>query len=104
MKLFRDVRIFQALFGLAVVMVNAAPVLHAQDQPASTSGAATPPASQDATPAVATEWWNLFYQATSIGDYHGSFPAQYDGPFSLHNTPERDVSLRRSPAAEDSAA
>ncbi len=40
-----------------------------------------------------TEWWNLYYQATSIGDYHGAFPAQYDGPFSLHNTPERDVSL-----------
>jgi high affinity Mn2+ porin len=40
-----------------------------------------------------TEIWNLYYQATSIGDYHGSFPARYSGAFSLHNTPERDVSL-----------
>ena len=39
------------------------------------------------------ERWNLFYQATSIGDYHGAFPAKYNGPFSLQNTPERDVSL-----------
>jgi high affinity Mn2+ porin len=39
------------------------------------------------------ERWNLFYQATSIGDTHGSFPAQYSGDLSLRNTPEHDVSL-----------
>ena len=39
------------------------------------------------------ERWNVFYQATTIGDYHGSFPALYTGPFSLQNYPERDVSL-----------
>jgi high affinity Mn2+ porin len=39
------------------------------------------------------ERWNLFYQATSIGDYHGTFPSPYQGPFSLQDTPERDVSL-----------
>ncbi len=39
------------------------------------------------------ERWNLFYQATSIGDYHGAFPAKYSGAFSLANVPERDVSL-----------
>src|ERR1700731_1150956 len=39
------------------------------------------------------ERWNLFYQATSIGQYHGKFPAPYTGPFSLQNYPERDVSL-----------
>ncbi len=39
------------------------------------------------------ERWNIFYQATSIGDYHGSFRALYSGPFSLQNYSERDVSL-----------
>jgi high affinity Mn2+ porin len=37
--------------------------------------------------------WNLFYQATSIGQYHGTFPSPYSGPFSLQNYTERDVSL-----------
>jgi high affinity Mn2+ porin len=35
----------------------------------------------------------LYYQATSIGDYHGAFAAKYSGPFSLENVAERDVSL-----------
>lgn len=39
------------------------------------------------------ENWNLFYQATSIGQYHGSFPAAYSGPLSLQDYAERDVSL-----------
>jgi high affinity Mn2+ porin len=39
------------------------------------------------------ETWNWFYQATSIGDYHGAFRAPYTGPFSLQPTAERDVSL-----------
>jgi high affinity Mn2+ porin len=50
----------------------------------------TPPA-DPATPA--SERWNLFYQATSIGQYHGRFHSPYEGPFSLHDSPERDVSL-----------
>ena len=37
--------------------------------------------------------WNLYYQATSIGDYHGTFYAPYTGPLSLRDYPERDVSL-----------
>lgn len=40
-----------------------------------------------------SENWNLYYQATSIGDYHGSFTAPYSGPLSLQDNPERDVSL-----------
>src|SRR5215472_12307563 len=40
-----------------------------------------------------SERWNLFYQATSIGDYHGTFAAPYTGPLSLQDNPERDVSL-----------
>ena len=51
---------------------------------------ATSPA--DPTP-VQTEWWNLSYQATSIGQYHGTFRSPYSGPFSLQDYPERDVSL-----------
>jgi hypothetical protein len=39
------------------------------------------------------EKWNLYYQATSIGDYHGKFRSPYSGPFSLRNETERDVSL-----------
>lgn len=39
------------------------------------------------------ERWNIFYQATSIGQYHGTFHSPYSGPFSLQGYPERDVSL-----------
>jgi high affinity Mn2+ porin len=42
---------------------------------------------------VDSERWNLYWQATSIGQYHGSFGALYSGPLSLSNRPERDVSL-----------
>jgi high affinity Mn2+ porin len=39
------------------------------------------------------EKFNVFYQATSIGDYHGAFPSLYSGPFSLQARTEHDVSL-----------
>ncbi|MDQ6679019.1 MAG: carbohydrate porin [Acidobacteriota bacterium] len=42
---------------------------------------------------VKPERWNLFYQATSIGQYHGAYHSPYSGPFSLQNYAERDVSL-----------
>jgi high affinity Mn2+ porin len=49
---------------------------------------------QDPSPAaVENERWNLFYQATSIGQYHGTFRSPYEGTRSLFNYPERDVSL-----------
>ena len=55
----------------------------------------TPPQEQskplDAT--VESERWNLFYQATSIGQYHGTFHSPYSGPFSLQDYMERDASL-----------
>ena len=44
-------------------------------------------------PPVERERWNVFYQATSVGQYHGTFHSPYSGPFSLQNYPERDVSL-----------
>lgn len=46
-----------------------------------------PPAAPD------PQRWNLFYQATSIGQYHGTFHAPYTGTNSLEPSPERDVSL-----------
>ena len=49
---------------------------------------------QDSAPAkVENDRWNLFYQATSIGQYHGTFRSPYEGARSLQNYPEKDVSL-----------
>ena len=59
----------------------------AQDAAPSSSDPADPPHTDE------DERWNLYYQATSIGDYHGTFNAPYTGPLSLQNTTERDVSL-----------
>ena len=56
-------------------------------------GAWAQEASRQAADAGETERWNLFYQATSVGQYHGTFRSPYAGPFSLQNYPERDVSL-----------
>jgi high affinity Mn2+ porin len=39
------------------------------------------------------ERWNLYYQATSIGQRHGTFNAPYQGPLSLQDYAERVVSL-----------
>jgi high affinity Mn2+ porin len=39
------------------------------------------------------ERWNLFFQATSIGQHHGSFDAPYAGVNSLANHAESEVSL-----------
>ena len=50
-------------------------------------------AAPDAAPPAEPERWNLFYQATSIGQYHGAFRSPYEGPFSLQDYPERDVSI-----------
>jgi len=43
--------------------------------------------------AAAPETWNLYYQATSIGQHHGTFNSPYEGPLSLRNYPESDVSI-----------
>src|SRR5580704_17709370 len=39
------------------------------------------------------ENWNLYYQATSIGQRHGTFNSPYEGPLSLQDYPESDVSI-----------
>ena len=59
-------------------------VLPLAAQDASTDSPATPP------PA---ERWNLYWQATSIGQYHGGFPSPYSGPFSLAGHPEAEASI-----------
>jgi high affinity Mn2+ porin len=66
---------------LAIFLTLALP-LTAQD--ASADASATPPA---------TERWNLYFQATSIGQYHGAFPSPYSGPFSLAGHPEAEASI-----------
>src|SRR3984957_16302474 len=39
------------------------------------------------------ERWNLYYQATSIGQHHGTFDSPYTGALGLQNYPETGVSL-----------
>jgi high affinity Mn2+ porin len=59
--------------------------------------AADPVSSDSSQSATDTETgperWNLYYQATSIGDYHGKFNSPYEDALSLQDTTERDVSL-----------
>ena len=76
-------------FHVIAGLLSTAGSLPAQDQTAPRPNAETAPPSPPAAP----ERWNLFYQATSIGDYHGRFHSPYDGAFSLQDHPERDVSL-----------
>ncbi len=47
----------------------------------------------DAPAPDAPENWNLYFQATSVGDHHGTFNSPYEGALSLQDYPERDVSL-----------
>ncbi len=49
--------------------------------------------SQDAPTPTPDQTWNLFWQATSIGQYHGTFHSPYESPFSLQDYPERDASI-----------
>jgi high affinity Mn2+ porin len=39
------------------------------------------------------ERWNLYYQATSIGQRHGTFYSPYAGTYSFNDDHERDVSI-----------
>jgi high affinity Mn2+ porin len=57
------------------------------------AAAATPADASTANPAPDSETWNLYYQATSIGQYHGAFTSPYSSPFSLQGHPEAEVSL-----------
>jgi high affinity Mn2+ porin len=78
---------WKALLGAALISMLPA-ALSAQQQAAdpadATAGSVT---------SVTAERWNLYYQATSIGDEHGTFHAPYTGPLSLQDYTEHDVSL-----------
>jgi len=73
---------------LAATLVLLSAAAASAQQTASQASAAP----DDASPAV-PERWNLYFQATSIGDEHGTFYAPYTGPLSLQDYPEHDVSL-----------
>jgi high affinity Mn2+ porin len=64
-----------------------------QNPPAQVSQPSAQADSSSADQPAAPERWNLFYQATSVGQDHGTFHSPYSGPFSLQANPERDVSL-----------
>lgn len=70
--------------GLPLLTMLLAVSLRAQTPEASTA-AAQPP--------EAEERWNLFYQATSIGQAHDNFHAPYSGPLSLNRHAEAEASL-----------
>ncbi len=61
--------------------------VRAQDIPSSPADA-TP---ADAAPAA--ERWNIFWQATSIGQAHDNFHSPYSGPLSLSGPAEAEASL-----------
>jgi high affinity Mn2+ porin len=42
---------------------------------------------------AAEKRWSVHFQATSIGQHHGSFPSLYEGAHSLPSHPENEVSL-----------
>jgi high affinity Mn2+ porin len=71
----------------------------AQQPPASPppkSGTGQVPRQQEnrSTPKPETpERWNLYWQATTIPDYHGTFHSPYQGTYSLRDKGELDASL-----------
>lgn len=54
---------------------------------------ATIAAGETPAPRADNERWNLFFQATSVGQYHDSFPSPYSGDHSLQSYSEHVVSL-----------
>ena len=80
----RSITLTQVLW--LAILIGSCASGQTQDAPAGPAPAAQDPPDQP-------ERWNLFYQATSIGQYHGTFRSPYEGPFSLQDQTERDVSL-----------
>src|SRR5215469_15391201 len=79
----------KVLFAGGTLLLCCAPI-HAQDPgptiPDTTQSRKTPEDTEE-------ELWNLYFQATAIGDSHGTFNAPYTGPLSLEDYPEHDVSI-----------
>ena len=78
-------------FAICTISLLTAPLFAQDPAPADSGSSPSNDAAADSEPA--SERWNLYYQATSIGDYHGTFHSPYEGARSLQNYPERDVSL-----------
>jgi high affinity Mn2+ porin len=91
MKCCRTMTFYVLIFSIWMLLIFSVrgdaqvPVPQAVDVPSSNQG----PSERD----TESENWNLYYQATSIGDYHGTFQSPYEGPLSLQDYPEHDVSL-----------
>ena len=81
-----------AYMPLSLAIAQSAPGDQRPELTARASGD-VPTTSTSINPEVQSERWNLFYQATSIGQYHGAFPSPYEGANSLQSYPERDLSL-----------
>ncbi len=63
-------------------------------EPPPEGGGQNPRQQENREPAPAVdERWNLFWQATSIGQMHGSFRSPYQGVNSLENRIEADASI-----------
>ncbi len=52
-----------------------------------------PARAQDTSSEPSADRWSVHFQATSIGQHHGSFPSLYEGENSLPSHPENRVSL-----------
>ncbi|HLJ14565.1 MAG TPA: carbohydrate porin [Bryobacteraceae bacterium] len=75
-----------------VLLVIWAAAVFAQDTGSANNGSVND--STTSAPAEPrSERWNWFFQATSIGQYHGMFNSPYKGLNSLQPYPERDASL-----------
>jgi len=72
-------RLLSAIMGVAIFLPS-----RCFSQDAAQTNNAPASASPTAT-AVRDQNWNLHMQATCVGDWHSSFPAQYSGPESLDN-------------------
>jgi len=88
MAFWKGLLIFTILW---IVPATAQPNADTSDAPAPEAADGAGSAAPDAE--NGPERWNIFYQATSIGQYHGTFRSPYSGPYSLQDYPERDVSL-----------
>jgi high affinity Mn2+ porin len=89
-------------FVAVVSVISFTGVMKAQQSPTTQAPQNPPPEggqiprqeeNKKPAPEIVNERWNLFWQATSIGQYHGTFRAPYEGTNSLENRTERDVSL-----------
>ncbi len=81
------------LFTFPAASLTAQPGTEPQNLAPDASAATKPDSNTSSVGNDKSERWNLFYQATSIGQSHGNFRSPYAGLNSLQNYPERNVSL-----------